>query len=45
MTLDIFVTRREKGAGGFAGLAPCICLEMRLGERTRLIKFGELDSR
>ena len=33
------------GSQGFAGLAPCICLEMRLGERTRLIKFGELDSR
>ena len=36
---------RKGGSGGFAGLAPCICLEMRLGERTRLTKFGELDSR
>ena len=33
---------RKGVSGGFAGYAPCFCLEMRLGERTRLTKFGEL---
>ena len=34
-----------RGSRGLIDYAPCICLEMRLGERTRLTKFGELDSR
>ena len=33
---------RKGVSGGLAGFAPCFCLEMRLGERTRLTKFGEL---
>ena len=35
----------RKGGGGLGVhqvISPCICLEMRLGERTRLTKFGEL---
>ena len=36
------VTRAKRGSRGLRVIAPCICLEMRLGERTRLTKFGEL---
>ena len=31
-----------RGSRGLMDYAPCFCLEMRLGERTCLTKFGEL---
>ena len=32
----------RRGGGVLRVMPPIICLEMRLGERTRLTKFGEL---